>query len=430
MTISPARAPYTRGGRRAARGRPDADGQSRVATLDGRPTARCSAEIRSRSPLTPATRHHGRRARDATMHARAVVARLRHEGIETLYKKIDSTLRGHVGAEVRAALGAWQADALAIVASAFPETGRTTIGGRQFVNGVRVEQPSVGSALEAAGIRSEHVDLTVGPGRNRRCGHSGSGGRRVNALVCDAETDDDLDAVVRAGVQSGRTIVWIGSGGLARALATRMGHGLGGQLVAPTSRALLRSNPHRRRECQRGRATSGGARGGLGRLRRGDPPQRARRHERRVPAFSLAAEIEGVLRDRHELVITLGETSARASDDARLAAALGELLNGSRRAGRRTHRDRRRDGDRDPPSVGRDRAAPSGRSRARRSPIGQPRSQAHSGRDQSRIVRNGADADARACSDQAVMTRLVLDREPCICLSSVPRHLEEGTERP
>jgi D-threonate/D-erythronate kinase len=250
-----------------------------------------------------------------------VVARLRHGGIETLYKKIDSTLRGHVGAEVSAALGAWQADAIAIVAPAFPETGRTTIGGRQFLNGVRVEQPSVGSALQAAGIRSEHVDLTSVRDGTAAAAIRDSGGRRVNALVCDAETDDDLEAVVRAGVQSGRTIVWIG------ALATRLGHGLGGESrprpergAGPILIAVGSASEVARR--QAAHVVASGASSVVIPLSALDGTDaRAGVH--------LAVEIERVLRGGHDLVITLGETIARASDDARLAAALGELLKGS-----------------------------------------------------------------------------------------------------
>lgn len=46
-------------------------------------------------------------------------------GAATVYKKIDSTLRGNVGSEVTAALRTTAAD-LAVVAPAFPATGRRT----------------------------------------------------------------------------------------------------------------------------------------------------------------------------------------------------------------------------------------------------------------------------------------------------------------
>ncbi|MGF6656282.1 uncharacterized protein YgbK (DUF1537 family) [Paraburkholderia youngii] len=57
-----------------------------------------------------------------------------------VYKKIDSTLRGNVAAEV-AALSALAG--MAIVAPGFPQAGRTTRNGHQFVFGVPVEASEV-----------------------------------------------------------------------------------------------------------------------------------------------------------------------------------------------------------------------------------------------------------------------------------------------
>src|ERR671917_2986540 len=54
-----------------------------------------------------------------------------------VYKKIDSTLRGPIGAELAAALAATRRSK-ALIAPAFPSTGRETKGGTQFVHGVPV----------------------------------------------------------------------------------------------------------------------------------------------------------------------------------------------------------------------------------------------------------------------------------------------------
>src|SRR3954453_22347647 len=54
-------------------------------------------------------------------------------------KKIDSTLRGHVGAEVGAALEA-AGRRVAVVAPAFPAAGRTTDGGVQRLDGEPVHR--------------------------------------------------------------------------------------------------------------------------------------------------------------------------------------------------------------------------------------------------------------------------------------------------
>ena len=57
----------------------------------------------------------------------------------TIYKKIDSTLRGNIGAELMAAMH--EADCeKAIVAPAFPAVGRTTVNGVLLVDGTPVAE--------------------------------------------------------------------------------------------------------------------------------------------------------------------------------------------------------------------------------------------------------------------------------------------------
>src|SRR5919112_5760097 len=56
-----------------------------------------------------------------------------------VYKKLDSTLRGPIAAELAAALGASGRDR-AVVAPAFPAAGRTTVDGVQLVRGVPVQE--------------------------------------------------------------------------------------------------------------------------------------------------------------------------------------------------------------------------------------------------------------------------------------------------
>lgn len=148
--------------------------------------------------------------------ARLVAVHVRRERPRVLYKKMDSTLRGHVGAELAAALGAWrgldpgQRSAVAFLAPAFPATGRTTSGGRQHVKGVAVPQ-DLGAMVEAAGLRTTVVE------RGRwRFGGEGPKDDDADVWICDAETEDDLKAIAAAAASRGPKVVWAGSGGLAR----------------------------------------------------------------------------------------------------------------------------------------------------------------------------------------------------------------------
>ncbi|WP_321854693.1 four-carbon acid sugar kinase family protein [Paraburkholderia tropica] len=151
-----------------------------------------------------------------------------------LYKKIDSTLRGNWAAEV----AALQARAgLAIVAPAFPATGRTVRDGALLVHGVPLAQTEtwrlehadrpadMAVMLAAAGLRSErfdaatlHADPRALARRVALIAAEGEDGAR--ALIVDAQSADELRALARATLALDSAFFWVGSGGLARELAT------------------------------------------------------------------------------------------------------------------------------------------------------------------------------------------------------------------
>ncbi len=62
--------------------------------------------------------------------------------IDYLFKKIDSTLRGHIAPESLAALEVMKGDA-AIIVPAFPAEGRTTVGGYHLLKGMPIERTDV-----------------------------------------------------------------------------------------------------------------------------------------------------------------------------------------------------------------------------------------------------------------------------------------------
>jgi 4-hydroxythreonine-4-phosphate dehydrogenase len=120
-------------------------------------------------------------------------------GAPLLYVKLDSLLRGHVGAALDGALDGAGAETV-VVAPAFPRQGRTTVGGRQLVDG-----DVVGDLLEVLREQTAREVIHVRDGVLDRPG----------VLVCDAEDDDDLAHIVAAGPAGA---VWAGSAGLAGAL--------------------------------------------------------------------------------------------------------------------------------------------------------------------------------------------------------------------
>lgn len=161
--------------------------------------------------------------------ARTNVLALRAHGAgRRLYKKIDSTLRGNVAAEVAALV---DMAGMAIVAPAYPHAGRTTQEGRQFVFGVPVEetevwkneqiagQGDVCAMLSEAGLRVARISLGVvreGVDRTRER-LLDLQAENFQAVVCDGESDEDLATVAAASANLDR-LFWVGSAGLAKPL--------------------------------------------------------------------------------------------------------------------------------------------------------------------------------------------------------------------
>jgi D-threonate/D-erythronate kinase len=147
------------------------------------------------------------------------------------FKKIDSTLRGHLATELRV-VADFVSPELTIVCPSFPRTGRVLREGRVFVHGEPLEQTVLWRdaggreahlpTMLAAGGTLAVVPVTVAELRSGRFAAILSAAARGRVLVVDAETDDDLDALIRAGIGCGRKVLWVGSAGLSGALAAAL----------------------------------------------------------------------------------------------------------------------------------------------------------------------------------------------------------------
>jgi D-threonate/D-erythronate kinase len=144
-----------------------------------------------------------------------------------VYKKLDSTLRGNVAAELSAAFGAAGRER-AIVAPAFPDAGRTTIRGTQLVHGVPVDETETRDDPQTP-VREAHVPTLLGEAFSSvgtLYGEELADPERVRlaleeneCVVADAERDSDLEALVRAVPDPAR-VLWAGSAGLAYAIGS------------------------------------------------------------------------------------------------------------------------------------------------------------------------------------------------------------------
>jgi len=122
-----------------------------------------------------------------------------------LYKTVDSTLRGHIAEELEACFAASGRKSL-VFAPAFPQAGRTTVGGIQLVDGIPVSESPYGHDPVHPARYSALGDLVP------NC--------IKNVTVLDAVTQDELDAQI-ASIEDPESILWVGSPGMAAALSLR-----------------------------------------------------------------------------------------------------------------------------------------------------------------------------------------------------------------
>jgi uncharacterized protein YgbK (DUF1537 family) len=204
--------------------------------------------------ISTGSRHLAPRAAYDRVHRAAT--RLHAGGVTVVYKKIDSTLRGPLAAELDAALDACELP-LAVVCPAFPALGRTLQGGMLLVEGIPVAMTAA-STDPVAPVRESHLPSLLAQG-TRRPVHTVTrpeGGHRRDLLaaelaalevngnacggasrivVCDAEDDADLAAIVGAAQGERSRILLVGSAGMARPLAAL----LAARVRAQTARQVL-----------------------------------------------------------------------------------------------------------------------------------------------------------------------------------------------
>jgi uncharacterized protein YgbK (DUF1537 family) len=145
---------------------------------------------------------------------------LRGAGREVIYKKVDSTLRGNVGAELQAIVETC-GFSLALVAPAFPAMGRTLEAGLLLVAGSsQREAVHLPSLLRQQGAsRVVHFGLATWADGPDAFQEQLKGLTEKTIVVLDSINDNDLETVVRAGSNIGRRVLLAGSAGLAAAAA-------------------------------------------------------------------------------------------------------------------------------------------------------------------------------------------------------------------
>ncbi len=318
-----------------------------------------------------------------------------------LFKKIDSTLRGQPAAETAATLAFLKVHfgrAFGVFAPAFPTTGRTTVDGHIHVAGRPLEEAEVWQrdhsyasadlleVLASADVAAEHVPLAVirSGGDALRAALDVIAARGEIVAVCDAETDDDLRRIAEASLPAPAGTFFIGSAGLAHALAASMpGEAMEPpRFAASTQGALMVVG-----------SLAVASRTGARKLVAGgdvvhvpvEPATLLGAPEGRI---ELGRQVAGLLDAGEDVLVEIRMDDAPdMSLGPRLVEGLAEALAAGGFADERLRRDRRRDRLRPALQLRRQRHPPDRRDRARRRARPDARQARNPGRDQGRRLR-------------------------------------------
>jgi uncharacterized protein YgbK (DUF1537 family) len=149
-----------------------------------------------------------------------------------LFKKIDSAARGPLAAEILAAHRAFGSRAV-LLAPAFPAAGRTVRSGILEIQDATSKHTQIDIASLFPPNRRSLIALVSCPEKLAAALDTGK-----SVLLCDASTQSDLEALVRAA-EKFPGLLFAGSAGLARALASRDSMRIRGVPLPPTARTLL-----------------------------------------------------------------------------------------------------------------------------------------------------------------------------------------------
>ncbi|HBR28727.1 MAG TPA: hypothetical protein DD789_04700 [Firmicutes bacterium] len=186
---------------------------------------------------------------DAYQENYKVIQNLPLQSGDLVYKKIDSALRGNIGVELDGLLDYVGGGTIALVAPAFPENGRITTGGYQFLNGILVQESEM-ARDPVTPVKESHLPtLLTNTSRYKVgylplkivCGGCQEVEAKLNKLcvegcrivVADATTNEHLKTLAESCLCSTVKIVPCGTAGLAGALAERIFSPSQGRAVIP-----------------------------------------------------------------------------------------------------------------------------------------------------------------------------------------------------
>ena len=163
---------------------------------------------------------------------------LKNDKVLVYSKRIDSTLRGNLGSETDAMLDSLGEDYIAVAAPCFPSSGRIVIGNYMLVNGTPLHRTNIAldpkcpvkisevdrlfreqSKYQVTAIRmGEMMDGVHALAQKIRACHQA--GSRI--LTFDCVSQEDLDLIADACIESGEKIIAVDPGAFTASLARKI----------------------------------------------------------------------------------------------------------------------------------------------------------------------------------------------------------------
>ena len=178
--------------------------------------------------LAYSTASRGLSSEEAFRRVREAFLQLKPGG-EFFNKRIDSTLRGNIGAEIDGALSALGGDFTAIVVPAYPDSGRIVANRTMLVNGMLLTESDAGRDPKMPVASDDVVDLVAQQTRHEVRYFSlkdlaqdigslaaavSEAAKAARVLVFDAVRNEDVQKIAKAVLQSGCRVLTVDPGPL------------------------------------------------------------------------------------------------------------------------------------------------------------------------------------------------------------------------
>lgn len=151
-------------------------------------------------------------------------------GFDFIYKKIDSTMRGNVGKEIKAFGDAIQTDFI-IIAPGYPRNGRTVVRGNHYLHGVLLHETEIANDPKTP-VAEAHIPTLIKKDIGEEIGLitldvlrsekeqlkdllDAYKQRGIKYIVADSEQEKDLELLLEHTKSLSHSISWAGSAGLA-----------------------------------------------------------------------------------------------------------------------------------------------------------------------------------------------------------------------